>query len=400
MDYRVVSADSHIDLDYMPERAFVDGAPAQWRERMPRVVEIDERLEWWVDGRYVAPASRGAKRTWAVRKAKGMVTPENQARVDRFAATGFYDDAEKGLPHPTTAHLRVKDQQLDSVDAEVMYGLTFLGSPDVWKPIQGGSSEVGKGSTLDPELIGVIYRVYNDWLADFCKEHPERLIGLACLPNHDPEAAASEVRRVAALGLKGAVLDVQGAAKPIYHDDWDAVWSAASECHLPISFHVVAWYPRMPAAQDADKYLSKWWNLYMVLSPLMGAEFLNSIIISGACERFPEFKFVLGECGATWVPYLLDRMDHECTGFPGLALNPSDYWRRQGYTTYQDEGLIGDLVEFVGVDNVMWGSDYPHPDSVWPDSQQVIESNLKRVKDEAVRRKLVCDNVSRLYGLK
>ncbi|MCH8087082.1 MAG: amidohydrolase family protein [Chloroflexi bacterium] len=100
------------------------------------------------------------------------------------------------------------------------------------------------------------------------------------------------------------------------------------------------------------------------------------------------------------MPYLLDRMDHECAGFPGLVLNPSDYWHRQGYTTYQDEGLIGELVEFIGVDNVMWGSDYPHPDSVWPDSQQVIESNLKRVRDETVRRKLVCDNVSRLYALK
>ena len=110
---------------------------------------------------------------------------------------------------------------------------------------------------------------------------------------------------------------------------------------------------------------------------------------------------MLGECGASWVPFVLDRMDHECkTDYPGLTMVPSDYWRRQGHTTYQEEGIIGELVSLVGEDNVMWGSDYPHPDGVWPNSREIIRNNLRNLKDERVRRKIICDNAARLYGFK
>jgi uncharacterized protein len=107
---------------------------------------------------------------------------------------------------------------------------------------------------------------------------------------------------------------------------------------------------------------------------LDGAEFLSSIIFSGACDRHPEFRFVLGECGISWIPYVLDRMDHvyhDRYHHLGLSLKPSEFWRRQGYTTYQKEDIASFSIPLAGEDNVLWGSDYPHPDSVWPDSKLI-----------------------------
>lgn len=388
MNYNIISADGHIDIDYLPEDLFVSNAPAGWHDKMPHVVESEDGLEWHAKGIFLAQA----KRRW-----KFTLTPENEARMARIADTGFYDDAAKGMPHPTTPELRIKDQDRDGVDADVIYGLTFTGSR-----LLGASPRPGLNEDIqpDPELVAIMYRIYNDWLADFCKQNPQRLVGLACLPNHEPEAAAAELRRAAKMGLKGGEFVVQSVSMPIYYDDWDVLWRASAECNMPIHFHILDWLPSFPKPEDAEKYKDTWWNLDMVLSPMSGAEYVSSIVLSGACERYPDFKFVLGECGATWLPYLLDRLDHECKDYPGLRMKPSDYWHRQGYTTYQDEGFMGDLVKFVGEDNVMWGNDYPHPDSVWPDSQEVIQRNLRNLKDENVRRKLICDNAAKLYGLK
>ena len=81
-----------------------------------------------------------------------------------------------------------------------------------------------------------------------------------------------------------------------------------------------------------------------------------------------------------------------------FSMKPSDFWRRQGFTTYQHETIVADVVHLVGEDNILWGSDYPHPDGVWPDSTQMIAEDLGRL-DERVRRKIICENAGKLYGL-
>ena len=388
MDYKVISSDSHIDLEYIPEDLFVSNAPAAWRDKMPRIVETEAGLEWQADGLYLAPA-RG--------RSRNTLTPEDEDRMAKMAAAGFYEDALKGKPHPTTLELRLKDMDLDGIDAEVIYGLTFIGGR-----LLGARKSEGYGSAFDPdpERVSIILRIYNEWVADFCKGSPQRLAALACLPNHDPEAAAAELRRCAGIGLKGGSLEVQGSAKPIYYDDWDVLWAASAECHMPISFHFVGVSPRRPNSEDAgiEKYNRIFHSMNMALAPLEGPELLSTVILSGACERFPDFKFVLGECGVTWLPFVLKRLDAECTGFPGLTMKPSDYWRRQGYTTYQQEELVGELIGFVGEDNVMWGSDYPHPDGTWPESLDYIQRDLGYLPDQRILRKLTRDNGAKLYG--
>ena len=390
MEYNVVSSDGHVDLEHLPHDLFTSNAPAAWRDRMPHVVESEAGLDWVVDGKYLSQASGRRRLT---------LTPENEHRMARMAEVGFYDDYAKGTPRPTNVELRLKDMDQDGVDAEVIYGLNAVGRRML------GVTETDAGPSQiqpDRERVAVLFRIYNDWLADFVKGSPERLIGLASIPSHDPEAAATELRRAARMGLRGGVFESKSAAKPLYYYDWDVLWEASAECNMSVSFHGSALNTRRPNPEDVAQgtYTRVSSTVNMAVAQLEGAETLTSIILSGACERYPGFDFVLGECGASWIPYMLDRLDHECADYPGLKMKPSDYWRRQGYTTYQSEGILTDLIKLIGEDNAMWGSDYPHPDGTWPDSQEYIQRDLGKLKDEKLRRKITCDNAARLYGLK
>jgi predicted TIM-barrel fold metal-dependent hydrolase len=126
------------------------------------------------------------------------------------------------------------------------------------------------------------------------------------------------------------------------------------------------------------------------------------LIASGACEKYPDLRFVLGESGVTWIPYVLDRLDTEYEDRAralGFSLKPSDYFRRQGYTTYQQDRYLEPIIPLVGEDNIIWGADYPHPDCVWPESRRHLAANLGALP-ERVRRKITCENVATLYGLR
>ena len=262
-------------------------------------------------------------------------------QVDRMISTGLYDDGAKGVFRPTTPELRIKDQELDGVDAEVIY------------PILGITRKLG-----NPELAMVVSHIYNDWAAEFCKSNPQRFVALACIPNHDPELAASELRRAAGLGLRGADFAVSTAVKPLYRPAWDVLWSAAAECHMPISFHATGLKPREPDPADSAAVDDYFRATSLTMFQLAGIEYLAAIIFSGACDRFPDFKFVLGESGASWIPYACDRMDVEYEDrfyHLNLSMKPSDFWRRQGFTTFQKEPVVADFVHVVGEDNVMWG---------------------------------------------
>jgi predicted TIM-barrel fold metal-dependent hydrolase len=129
------------------------------------------------------------------------------------------------------------------------------------------------------------------------------------------------------------------------------------------------------------------------------SEVLLSVIFSGVLERHPGIKLVIGEAGTGWIPYILQRMDAEWEDqFKELDLKmpPSEYWRRQCYATYQSDPIGVKLLDELGEDNIMWGSDFPHPDGVWPDSQEYIERELGHLP-AATRKKIVCDNAAKLY---
>jgi predicted TIM-barrel fold metal-dependent hydrolase len=128
---------------------------------------------------------------------------------------------------------------------------------------------------------------------------------------------------------------------------------------------------------------------------------LMSLVYGGVLERHPRLTVVLGEGGIGWIPYVLDRMDLEWEDqFKdlGLRMRPSEYWRRQCKATFQSDRIGIALLDELGEDNVMWASDFPHPDGIWPDSGEYIERELGHLS-APVRRKIVCANAGALYGL-
>ena len=385
MEYNIISADGHIDLDYLPGDLFISNTRPEWKDKMPRRIELDDGFEWWAENLQLSLFSKKQRQS----------TPETSERTTKMAMTSFFDDADAGRPHPSTLDLRLKDLELDGVDAEIIYGLTFTGTTMLGTRERPGFP---KGNT-PPEVVDDMFRIYNDWVADFVGKVPERLGAMACVTNHDPAAAADELRRTAKMGLKGIVMECYGASPPIFYDDWDVLWRASAECGVPIHFHIAGLNFRRPNPEDMGKYGFYNGAAGMVMGQLEGNEIIAAMVLSGACERFPDMKFVLGETGVAWMPFLLDRMDHECTGLQGLKMKPSDYWRRQGNATYQAEGFVGDVVHLIGENTIMWGSDYPHHDGVWPDSQNAIERDLRKVTPE-VRRMITRDNAAELYGFK
>ena len=124
------------------------------------------------------------------------------------------------------------------------------------------------------------------------------------------------------------------------------------------------------------------------------------IIYGGVLETYPNIRVVIGESGIGWIPYILDHMDLEWEDqFKDLTLTmkPSDYWRRQFKATYQSDKIGLRLLDVLGEETVMWGSDFPHPDGVWPDSQAFIKNELGDLP-ETTRNKIVCGNAAKLYG--
>ncbi|MSQ26320.1 MAG: amidohydrolase [Dehalococcoidia bacterium] len=377
MDYRVISADSHIDLTWLPGDLFTSQAPARLRDRMPRIVGESPNWRWVAGDRELTGMGGIGKGLFSLQKGQSH-------NLDRMLDTGFFHEGFHGRPRPTNAVRRMEDMARDGVDAEVIYGL------------------VNTADRLqDPELVALVQHIYNDWLAEFCAAHPERWAGLASIPNHDAEIAASETRRAASLGLRGAEFDAAHAPKLLWDHGWEPLWAALEECNLPVSFHAIG--TRGMPAQSPDPSLHDdlvYKGVSVTLVGLSAAEFLSSIVLSGALDRHPRLRFVLGESGFGWVPFVLERLDKQYADrlyHLGLSMDPSAFWRRQGHTTFQNERAGFAMLDAMGEDTVLWGSDYPHPDGTWPVSQQVIHDNMGHL-DERLRRKIVCDNAARLYG--
>ncbi|MDD9876944.1 MAG: amidohydrolase family protein [Magnetovibrio sp.] len=377
MRYRVISADCHLDLPWMPPGLFTAAAPAAFKDRMPYVIDGDKGPKW---------VSRGGAEFGLVNgmgAAGREYVPGVIHRSDRMAAEGLYEDGRNGIRRLTEPDLRIKDQDRDGIQAEVLYG------------ILGASNRLD-----DPEAATVMLAIYNDWLAEFCETHPDRFAGIACIPSHDIAAAVAEVERVA---KRGAVRGVEIAGSherlPFYMPDWQPLWAAANDARLPVHMHTIG-TPK-PAMDHLEPMQQRQaFACHITGFQIAMSKVLMEVIYGGVLEANPDLIVVIGESGIGWIPYVLDHMDLEWEDqFKDLTLKskPSDYWKRQCRATYQSDPIGLRLLDVLGEENVMWGSDFPHPDGVWPDSQEFIAREVGHLPD-AVQRKVVCTNAGRLYG--
>jgi len=378
MRYTCISADCHIDLCWLPPDLFTSSCSAAMKDRMPYVTEGPKGPVW--------VTKRGANLGLmnGMGSAGREYVPGQIHRSDRMAATGLYEDGKRGIRRLTDPDLRLKDQDRDGVQAEVLYGI------------------LGTTRRLDdPEAAVELMRIYNEWLADFCDRHPDRYAGLACIPNHPVDAAVEEMRRVIKRGgVRGLEIANSVDIVPLWDPQWTPVWEVASEARLPVHFHTVGGVrPNFEALPPALARVAH--AVHISGFQMHMATTLMSVIFGGVLERYRNLRIVIGESGIGWIPYVLDRMDAEWEEqFRDLSLTmpPSEYWRRQCRATYQTDRIGIKLIDDLGHDTIMWGSDFPHPDGVWPDSSEFIERELGHLP-ETVRHKVVCENAGRLYGL-
>jgi len=376
MKYDVISADCHIDLIWLPPDLFTANASAAFKDRMPFVVDGERGSEWVTKN----GASFGLDA--GMGSAGRRYEPGKIHRSDRMASTGLYDDEQKRVRRLTDPDLRLQDQDRDGIQAEVLYG------------ILGATSRLN-----DDDAAGEMLRIYNDWLADFCSKQPDRYAGLANIPNHDIDAAVAEIERVARRGsVRGLEIARKYDMTPLWDPWWNPMWDAAAASGLPVHFHTIG-----GARRDFSKLSGKTLLAARAASitqfQMHMADVLMSVIFSGVLEHRPDLKVVIGEAGTGWIPYILDRMDAEWEDqFKGLDLKmkPSEYWYRQCYATYQSDPVGVKLIDELGADNIMWGSDFPHPDGIYPDSQEYIEKELGHLPAD-VKKKVVCDNAAKLY---
>ena len=377
MRYTRISADCHVDLCWLPPDLFTSNASAAMKDRMPYVTDGPKGPIW------VTKKGANLGLVNGMGSAGREYVPGKIQRSDRMAATGLYEDGKRGIRRLTDPELRLKDQERDGVQAEVLYGI--LGATRRLNDAEGAV-----------ELV----RIYNEWLADFCDAHPDRYAGLACIPNSPVEAAVEEMRRVIKRGgVRGLEIANSYDMVPLWDPQWNPVWEVANEAALPVHFHTIG--ERRPDLEKLPPQLARVEHAVHISGfQLYMATTLISVIFSGVLERYRNVKIVIGESGIGWIPYVLDRMDAEWEDqFKDLSLTmrPSEYWRRQCRATYQSDRIGIKLLDDLGHDTIMWGSDFPHPDGIWPDSSEFIERELGHLPTE-VRHKIVCENAGKLYG--
>lgn len=376
MQYRFISCDDHADLQYLPRDLWTRRLPPPLRPRGPHVEERDGGYLWVCEDRVWGRWSAGA--------AKPPGPKPTYWAFDRAGET------DAGM-RPTDPAQRLADMDRDGVEAQVIYG-----------PVTSMHIE-------DPQLAEACYRAYNEWKAEFCSVAPDRLIGVAMLPTEDPQAAAREVYRLAEQGiLKQANLQVVNV-KPRLHDPaWEPVWNAFEETGLIMSWHVFVLLPVPGEAPEAGKAASVFTTTKMFVSQFLDP--FVDLFAWGILERHPKLRIVMAESGAGWLPWVVQELDHrhwrlwetrefwQDKGIELYGTKPSELFKRQVYVTFQEDYPAMKLLEFFGEDKLLWASDYPHPDSIWPRSHEIVAKQMAALS-EAQRYKITRGNAAALYGL-
>ena len=366
--YCIISSDSHV---FEPADLWSTRIDTAFRARAPRVVS-DGRYDQWVV---------------EANKKVGSIGLVSQAGV-RFEAPekitfgGSYQDVRPGGWDP---HEHVRDMAIDGVAGGVLYpsnGLFFFRIPD-------------------GALLSAIFRVYNDWLAEFCRAYPKQLKGIAMVNVDDPSEGVKELQRAAALGLSGAMIAVSPLPdRPYGLPMYEPFWAAAQDLGMPISLHTATQRPGpgVPTLDNASQTATQRANIdHWVRTAL------SDIIYAGVLERHPKLQIAAVEFELSWVPYFLRMLDYvyierqqQATYRFKNQLLPSDFFHSNVYLSFQEDELGIRLRDLIGVKQLMWGSDYPHAESTWPKSQQVLERILAGVP-ETERAKIAGENAARLY---
>ncbi len=294
------------------------------------------------------------------------------------------------LPGGFDPRERMKDMERHQIDVSVLY-------PSVGLFL---------GAIRDPKLAAAHCRVYNDWLAEYCGACPGRLVGVAAVPLQDAGEAAAEARRaIGRLGLRGAFVRPNPYnGRHLDSPDLDPFWAAMQDLEAPVALHP-AGTPDMWGTCALFRDYSASINAFQhSMNFSFDDQFALSLLVgSGVLERFPRLQVAVLESGGGWLPHWFDRMDHFCEVWRWtvrhLKLRPSDYFRRQGYISFDpDERSLPAVAPIIGEERIVWASDYPHLDVTSPCIGAEVRETLRGLP-ERTQRMVLEENAVRLYGL-
>jgi uncharacterized protein len=266
------------------------------------------------------------------------------------------------------------------------------------------STEVSDADGLEPAFATAIARAYNDWLHDFAGAAPERLLGCAMVAPHDVAAAADEVRRtVREYGFKAVYLPPGSAVRKPWHDrHFDPLWAVCQELGVPVCFHGGGRTGLRPDYSLGEIFGDRLMLWHCFNQPLGVMACAVSMIGGGVLERFPGLRVGLLEGNCSWAPWLMHRLDEhrEWVGWyeaRDLTRKPSEYWSRQCFASVDaDEETAKQYVDWFGDENLVFSTDYPHGDSMYPNAMAGFR---KLPLSEASQRRILGANWSRLYGV-
>jgi predicted TIM-barrel fold metal-dependent hydrolase len=365
----ILSSDSHV---FEPPDLWQTRIDRRFRDRAPRMQRIEGADQLVVEADQVLSgigliSNAGAR----------FEAPET------ISGRGRFEDVHRGGYDPSQ-HLA--DMRLDGVAGEVLY------------PSQG----LFYFRVADPALMSAIFRAYNDWLAEFCRTDPARLRGIAMINLDDVGEGVRELERAARLGLAGAMITEYPLEDRRYdRPEYEPFWAAAEALGMPLSLHTATRRQGKirgagaKTLRDASSRATK--AFYPALS-------LCDLIFAGVFERHPRLTLAIVEFELAWAPHVLSAMDYTYRERHEEALyrfkdgmRPSDFFRRNVVLSFQEDALGIRLRDAIGVDNLMWGSDYPHSESTFPRSREILAEILAGVPEDE-QAKIVGGNTARVYG--
>jgi len=365
----ILSSDSHV---FEPPDLWQTRIDAPFRDRAPRIQRIDGADQIVVEADQILSgigliSNAGAR----------FEAPET------ISAQGRFEDVHRGGYDPGQ-HL--KDMVLDGVCGEVLY------------PSQG----LFYFKVTDTALMSAIFRAYNDWLADFCSADPNRLKGIAMINLDDVPDGIRELERAARLGLAGAMITEYPFEHRRYdQSEYEPFWVAAEALDMPLSLHTATRRQGKirgvgdMTLRDASSRATK--AFYPAMS-------MCDLIFSGVFERHPRLTVAIVEFELAWVPHVLSSMDYTYRERQGEAIYrfkdamlPTDFFHRNVVLGFQEDAIGIRLRDVIGVDALMWGSDYPHSESTFPQSRKILAEILAGVPDDE-QAKIAAGNTARVYN--
>jgi len=368
--YRLIDADCHtVEPPHIWERWL----PEKFRDRAPHLVKDDEGGDAWFFGEDKPLMMIGLVAT------PGM-------SFEQIKWKGYtYDTIRKGC---FDGKARLEDMDIDGVDAQFLY------------PSQRTMYHFMGNQDQDFHLAGV--QAYNNWLHDeFAANDPERLFGLAQMPNLGVEAAIEEMRRCKELGMRGVILTAWPNGGDTLGDEDDRFFAAAEEMRMPISIHIRIMRPgrRTTGVLEGPGAIANMALAGMSLFP----EVMCEIIVGGVHDRFPKLQFLGVETDVGWIPAALEQLDNfywRNRAHTGIAIRelPSEYFHSNWTCTFiHDRQGLKNRYD-VGVRNMAWSTDYPHHGNDWPYSRKVMGEMMDGVP--ADEKFAICaGNLIDLYGL-